>query len=145
LIDRDLILAKATTVDKHVNRVKDKVGMGKETFLHDMDLQEIVMFNLQTAIQNCIDIAAHIISEEGFGVPGSTSEMFYKLQENGFLNAELTEKMVNAVGFRNLLVHEYTKIDMEQVYETAQKDITDLTEYLKAIFKKTTTIRETDG
>jgi uncharacterized protein YutE (UPF0331/DUF86 family) len=145
LIDRDLILAKASAVDKHVNRIKDKVSIGKETFLRDIDLQEIVMFNLQTAIQNCIDIAAHIISEEGFGVPGSTTEMFYTLEENGFLNAELTEKMVNAVGFRNLVVHEYTRIDMEQVYEIAQEDITDLTEFLRSILKKTTASRETGG
>ena len=27
-------------------------------------------------------MAAHIISEEGFGVPGSTNEMFYLLEEN---------------------------------------------------------------
>ena len=136
MIDRDLILAKASAVEKHVNRVKDKVRIGKETFLHDIDLQEIVMFNLQMAIQNCVDIAAHIISEEGFGVPGSTSEMFYELEENGFLNVELTEKMVNAVGFRNLVVHEYTRIDMDQVFETAKNDVTDLNEYLRSIIKK---------
>jgi uncharacterized protein YutE (UPF0331/DUF86 family) len=129
-------LAKASSVEKHLKRVKDKVKIGQKTFLQDIDLQEIVMFNLQMAIQNCIDIAAHIISEEGFGVPGSTSEMFYELEENGYLNIELTEKMVKAVGFRNLVVHEYTRIDMEQVYETAQKDIADLNEYLKSIIKK---------
>ncbi len=88
------------------------------------------------AIQNCIDIAAHIISEEGFGVPGSTNEMFYILEENGYLDSELTEKMVKAVGFRNLIVHEYGKVELKQVFEVAQKDIKDLNEYLRSIFKK---------
>ncbi len=48
-----------------------------------------------------------IISEDGFGVAGSTNEMFYFLEENGYLDTDLTEKMVKAVGFRNLIVHEF--------------------------------------
>ena len=62
--------------------------------------------------------------------------MFYLLEENGFLHSELTEKIVKAVGFRNLIVHEYAKIDLEQVFEISQKDINDLNEYLKSIFDK---------
>lgn len=88
------------------------------------------------AIQNCIDIAAHIISEEGCGVPGSTNEMFYLLEERGYLDGSLTEKIVAAVGFRNLIVHEYVKVDLKLVFEVAQNDIEDLNEYLRSIFKK---------
>ncbi len=69
-------------------------------------------------------------------MPGSTNEMFYSLEENGYLGSELTEKMVKAVGFRNLIVHEYAKIELEQVFEISQEDINDLNEYLKSIFDK---------
>jgi uncharacterized protein YutE (UPF0331/DUF86 family) len=88
------------------------------------------------AVQNCIDIAAHIISEEGLGVPGSMSEMFYLLHENGYLDDNLIEKMVKAVGFRNLIIHEYGKIELEQVFEVAQENTDDLNEYLVAVFNK---------
>ena len=74
--------------------------------------------------------------DSGLGVPGSTNEMFYLLQENGNLDNEITEKMVKAVGLRNLVVHEYSRIDLDRIFEIAQKDITDLNEYLKAVFKK---------
>ena len=94
------------------------------------------MFNIQMAIQNCIDIAAHIISEEGFGIPDSTGDMFYLLEENNYLDNKITQKMVKAAGLRNLIVHEYAKIEAKQVFNIVQKDITDLNEYLKAIFKK---------
>ena len=43
------------------------------------------MLNLQQAIQNCIDIAAHIVAENDLGVPGSTAEMFYLLESSGCL------------------------------------------------------------
>jgi uncharacterized protein YutE (UPF0331/DUF86 family) len=136
LVDTDLILAKAGSVKRHLNRVFEKRNTDLRTFLKNIDIQESVLFNIQMAIQNCIDIAAHIISDEGFGVPGSTNEMFYLLEENGYLDNEITEKMVKAVGLRNLVVHEYSKIDLERIFEATQKDITDLNEFLKSIFKK---------
>jgi uncharacterized protein YutE (UPF0331/DUF86 family) len=136
VVDRDLILAKAGSVKRHLNRVFEKRNTDLRTFLKDIDIQESILFNIQMAVQNCIDIAAHIISDEGLGVPGSTNEMFYLLEENGYLNNEVTEKMVKAVGLRNLVVHEYGKVDLDRIFEVAQKDISDLNEYLKSIFKK---------
>ena len=136
MVDKDLILAKAGSVKSHLNRVFEKRDVELDNFIKDIDRQEIILFNIQTAVQNCIDIAAHIISEESFGVPGSTTEMLYILEKNGYLDNDLTQKMVKAVGFRNLIVHEYGKIELEQVYEIAQNDINDLNEYLKAIIKK---------
>jgi uncharacterized protein YutE (UPF0331/DUF86 family) len=136
LVDTDLILAKAGSVKRHLNRVFEKRNTDLGTFLKNIDIQESVLFNIQMAIQNCIDIAAHIISDEGLGIPGSTNEMFYLLEENGYLNNEITEKMVKAVGLRNLVVHEYSKIDLERIFEITQKDITDINEFLKSIFKK---------
>ena len=136
MVDKDLILAKAGSVKSHLNRVLEKRNVDLDNFIKDIDRQESILFNIQTAVQNCIDIAAHIISEESFGVPGSITEMLYILEKNGYLDNDLTQKMVKAVGFRNLIVHEYGKIELEQVYEIAQNDINDLNEYLKAIFKK---------
>ena len=136
MVDKDLILAKAGSVKSHLNRVLEKRNVDLDSFIKDIDRQESILFNIQTAVQNCIDIAAHIISEESFGVPGSITEMLYVLEKNGYLENDLTQKMVKAVGFRNLIVHEYGKIELEQAYEIAQNDINDLNEYLKAIFKK---------
>jgi uncharacterized protein YutE (UPF0331/DUF86 family) len=135
-VDRDLLLAKATSVRRHLNRVLEKRDVDFPTFSKDIDRQESILFNLQMAIQNCIDIAAHIIGEEGFGVAGSTNEMFYLLEENGFLDTKLTEKMVSAVGFRNLIVHEYSKVELKRVFEVAHNDIQDLNEFLKYIFRR---------
>ena len=136
MIDHDLILAKAGSVRRRLYRIAAKRQRDLESFKEDLDSQEIVLFNLQMAIQDCIDIAAHIISEEGWGVPGSTNEIFYLLEENDFMSRSLTEKMVKCVGFRNLLVHAYSKIEAERVFEIAQKDIHDLEAYLKALFKR---------
>jgi uncharacterized protein YutE (UPF0331/DUF86 family) len=136
MVDKDLIIAKASSVKRHLSRIKEKRDTDLETFLKDLDRQESILFNLQMSIQNCIDIAAHIISEEGVGVPGSTNEMFYLLEDNGYISVDITEKMVKAVGFRNFIVHEYGKVELKQVFEVAKKEIEDLEKYLLSIFLK---------
>ena len=85
------------------------------------------------AIQNCIDMAAHIVSEEGLGVAGSTNELFYLLEDQGIIDIGLTEKMIRAVGFRNLVVHEYGKVDLEVVFRVAHENVADLKEFARAL------------
>jgi uncharacterized protein YutE (UPF0331/DUF86 family) len=136
LIDKDILLSKADRVHRHVRRIKEKRPATLQEFFSALDLQDIVLFNLQMAIQNCIDMASHVISDEGLGMPGSTNEMFYMLQENGYVSRELAEKMVAAVGFRNLVVHEYAKLDLEEVYKISRDHTDDLLEFLKALFKR---------
>jgi len=136
MVDKDLILAKSGSVKRHIDRIKARSVADMATFQRDLDRQESIAFNMHLAIQNCMDIAAHIISEEGFGIPGSAGEMFFLLQENGFLSADLADKMVKAVGFRNLLVHEYEKIDLQRLHRAAEKNVDDLMEYLASVFSK---------
>ena len=136
MVDHDLILAKAGSIRRNLKRISEKGGVDLETFLADVDRQDVISFNLHLAIENCTDLAAHIISEEGLGVPGSASEMFYLLEENGYLSRSLTEKMIKAVGLRNLIVHEYDKIDLKRLFEIIHKDTKDINNYVASIFKK---------
>lgn len=76
MVDRDVIIAKAASVRFHLDRIAAKTNRGLDDFLCDVDRQDIVASNLHMAVESCIDIAAHIISENGWGVPGGASEMF---------------------------------------------------------------------
>ena len=136
MVDHDLIITKAGTAKAHLDRIADKVGTNLQLFIRDVDRQDIVAFNLHLAVENCIDIAAHIISENGWGVPGSASEMFYLLEEKGFVESALTERMIKAVGLRNLIVHEYGDIDLKRLFTIVREDLNDLTVFLSTVFRK---------
>lgn len=144
MVDHDLIIAKAGTIRRNLKRISEKGSVDLETFLEDIDRQEMISFNLHLAIENCTDLAAHIISEEDLGVPGSASEMFYLLEENGYLSRALTEKMIKAVGLRNLIVHEYDKVDLKRLFEIIRKDTKDINDFLASIFKKLRISEQTD-
>jgi len=120
-------------MQKHANRIKAKRNVGLQDFLQDLDRQESVLFNLQMAIQNCIDLAAHIVAEEGLGVAGSTNELLYLLEEQGYIGQDITERMIRAVGFRNLIVHEYGKLDLEMVFRVSHEDVEDLERFCREL------------
>ncbi len=133
MVIREVLYRKISAAERHLGRIREKQVVGLAEFLEDLDRQESLLFNLQMAIQNCIDIASHIVNEEGLGIAGSINELFYLLEERRILDRDLTERMVRAVGFRNLLVHEYGKVDLDIVYRVAQHDTRDLELFIKTI------------
>jgi uncharacterized protein YutE (UPF0331/DUF86 family) len=74
----------------------------------------------ENAIQACSDLAQHIATR-AFGYEGSTAkEAVRVLYREDVIDEETMETLVAAIGFRNVLAHEYGRVDTEEVYETLQ-------------------------
>lgn len=136
MVDRNILVAKIAAIEKCLGKVKEKRSASVAEFMINEDSQDIVLFNLMQAIQGCVDLAAHIVSDEGYGMAGSMNEFFYLLSGRNIISAELQEKLINAVGFRNLVVHEYAKLDLNQVYDIATNGIEDLEEFIGVIVRR---------
>ena len=133
LVDSSVILKKISHIRHNLSRLRGKGSISLDFFKEDLDVQDIVLHNLQLAVQGCIDIGSHIILDEGWGVAGSLNEIFYILQDKGVITHDLTEKMVSMVGFRNILVHEYEEVDLNIVYDILCSHLKDIDEYLLAV------------
>jgi uncharacterized protein YutE (UPF0331/DUF86 family) len=136
MVDSSIVTAKAAQIEKCLKRIRDKRPPALHQFLAEPDSQYIVMFNLLQALQGCIDLAAHVVSDEGFGMAGSMNEFFYLLQEQGVVPDDLTERMVRAVGFRNLCVHEYARRDLEKVYEISVQGVVDIEQFVGLMIQR---------
>lgn len=136
MVDRQIVIAKVALIEKAVARIRAKRPASLEQFMVEPDLQDIVMFNIIQALQGCIDLAAHVVSDEGYGMAGSMNEFFYLLEEQGVLPAGLVERMVLAVGFRNLCVHEYARLDLAKVYAISVSGITDIEEFIGLMLQR---------
>jgi len=110
-----------------------KADNSLDTLRNDIDLQDSVLHNLQLAIQGCIDIGSHIISDEGWGIAGSLGDILYTLRDRNVIEAELTERLVSMIGFRNILIHEYDDINIDIVYDVLQNRLKDIDQYLLSI------------
>jgi len=72
---------------------------------------------LQLAIESVFDIGTHCIAALGLPRPERYSEVLPALAEAGIIQRETALQLANLAGFRNLLVHDYTKIDRRRVHE----------------------------
>ena len=71
-----------------------------------------VKYLLVTTIEGCVDVAQHIASSENLGAPDSNADALRRLGGSaGVVEPDLAEKMALAVGFRNVLVHQYAQVD----------------------------------
>ena len=70
-----------------------------------------VKYLFVTTIEGCIDVAQHICSSEGYGAPDTNADAIRRLARHGAIDADLAETLARAVGFRNVLVHQYTTVD----------------------------------
>jgi len=63
------------------------------------------------ACETAIDLANHVIRVRKLGIPVSSADTFELVQAEGVINPELADHLKKMVGFRNTVIHQYTKID----------------------------------
>jgi len=74
----------------------------------------------ENAIQACADLAKHVATRD-FGWDGSSSkEAITVLANEGVIEETTADTLVSAIGFRNVLAHEYGKVDAVEVFDTLQ-------------------------
>jgi len=133
--DKDILIAKIGTIKRCLNRIKIVTELNPDK-IDDYDKQDVFVLNLQRTVQACIDIANHIIAEDGLGVPDSIRQSFEILCENKIIDFEILDKMKKMVSFRNICVHEYRELDINILKSILKNNLTDIELYYKNIAAK---------
>ncbi len=131
-MNSDLILSKLQSLSRCIARIESKIS---DNFFMNLDSQDIVLLNLQRAIQISIDIGAIILKEENKELPSTRSEIFLSLYDQNIISSELAESLRKSVGFRNLAVHEYSKVELEKVYSISKTELHIFLEYGKVVYE----------
>lgn len=85
------------------------------------------------AIECVIDLGNHIISDMNYRKPESSRDIFLVLYENKVINDKLKNNLCNMVSFRNILVHDYLKLDRGIVYDIVMDRLGDIKSFVKVI------------
>ena len=136
MVKKAVIGRKVDIIEGHLRRIKSLPAHSSEEFKSNTMVQDVLLFNLTQAVQNCIDIVTHIVSDEGWGIPGTQSEMFELLKDKGVISGELVEKLIAMVGFRNRVIHEYERLNMDIVYDIWQNRIKDIERFCLAVVER---------
>jgi len=91
---------------------------------------------LERIISRAIDINEHIIREQGdlaISPPKDYRETFIRLAELDIYPKDFADEIAKSVGTRNILVHEYDKVDYQRVYDSVKSCLKDYHAYLSYI------------
>jgi uncharacterized protein YutE (UPF0331/DUF86 family) len=104
---------------------------------NDADVQDIVVLNLSRAVQLCVDMATHVLSTTGASVPETMGEAFRQMAARHLLDGDLAERLTKAVGFRNIAVHSYERINWAIVHAIATRHLDDFRAFATAVVETT--------
>lgn len=134
MVDRDIIFAKVGSIQRCLKRIED-VTKGDPEAIEDLNVEEIVILNLQRSIQSAVDLAAHIVADEGWGMPRELRENFDLISKNRVITKDLTKRLRKMVGFRNIAVHEYETISTEILKSILRHHLKDLEEFYMSVLR----------
>lgn len=132
-MDTMIIHTKLDSLHRCLQRIQSKTPGSLESLARDLDLQDIITLNLSRAVQVCVDIAAHLITDFDVPPPSSMAESFDKLAQVGVIPASLSDRMKKTVGFRNITIHEYEKIDWLIVFKIITEHLHDFSDYARVV------------
>lgn len=133
MVNQAIILRKISIIRECLSKLEKNRATALDAFLKDSDVQDIVLHNLLLALQASIDLGAHIVADEGWGVPGSQAEIFSIFKDKGIISEDLLKEMIPATGLRNILIHEYGEVNLSIVHNVINEKIKFIDEYLKRI------------
>jgi uncharacterized protein YutE (UPF0331/DUF86 family) len=131
----DVTLNKATSIERCLQRILEEYAGDDKNLFTNQTKQDAIVLNLQRACETAIDLAMYVVNQRRLGVPQESRDAFTLLQTAGILPADLATRMQKMVGFRNVAVHEYTRLNLDVVHAIIGKQLDDFRTFSSTIVK----------
>lgn len=110
----DVLLNKKAGIERCVAQARRYYDGGSDIpFAEDHLRQDAIAMNLQRLCELAIDMANHLVRAKKLGLPQDSRDGFELLRQAGIIDEPMCVVMKSMVGFRNVLVHEYRKLELE--------------------------------
>jgi uncharacterized protein YutE (UPF0331/DUF86 family) len=126
MVDPNTFASKLKELTDLISRLRSLRPEDAEILTNDRDTRELVAYNLVLAVQAGLDIASHLIADEGWEPAATASESFQILAQHGVITNATAAVMGKAAGLRNLLVHTYSKAVPVRIHAAATSGLADL-------------------
>jgi uncharacterized protein YutE (UPF0331/DUF86 family) len=131
----DVLANKAAVIERCMARISEEYFGHELEFETDFKLQDSIILNIQRACEAAIDMGMRLVKIRQLGIPQSTRDIFVMLEAANVINSSLSKSLQAMVGFRNIAVHDYQKMNLEIVRHLIQKDIKELSTFAEIALK----------
>ena len=129
MVDQQKLSSRLSALEGYLTELRSFHACSREQFLEEPALHHLAERYLHLACESVLDIAHHVIADQGYPQAGSYRDSIEVLEKEGLIGPDLSERLKRWMGFRNVLVHLYLEIDHGRVYDAIQEELGDLEEF----------------
>lgn len=129
----EIILNKKISIERCIQQIQVYYGLDNDQpFATDYLKQDAIGMNLQRACELSLDIANHLIKVNKLGLPQDSKDSFALLHQAKLITAQQMKALQAMVGFRNILVHNYQKLNLDIMVDVVENHLQDLLDFANA-------------
>ncbi|WP_055669773.1 type VII toxin-antitoxin system HepT family RNase toxin [Desnuesiella massiliensis] len=129
MVKRDVIISRLDKLNEYIKYLNSVKNIDKDKYLKEPMIYGSSERFLHLSIECVLDIANHLISDLNFRRPESNRDIFEILYENRVIDELLKNSLCNMASFRNILVHDYLKLNRGIVYDIIINSLKDIEKF----------------
>jgi len=136
--DRDELInrrdEKIKQIEEFMENLESTFPIGYEEYINDFKIRAIWERYFEKIIEAVVDLALIVIRYYEFEKPEDEESSFYILRDNDIISDSLADRLRAAKGMRNIIAHEYGKVDDNLVYESVNNELfEDVNEFIEKV------------
>jgi len=134
MVNPDTINERLSEMRENLLLLQELSSIPLDKFCKDPKIFKLAERCLEVSIQCILDICHHIIVDNDWSRPRDNKEVFRIVASKEIIPEDFAKKIEPMAGLRNILAHEYLKIDPNILHNNL-KNIQDFQEFQKYIVK----------
>ena len=133
MTDVGLVLHKLQRLKEQVTLARARRPAVADALSQDLVLRDALALAFMVAVQEAIDIAYHIVADEGWGIPDSHLGAFDMLATRRVVASTLATELSTAASMRNRIAHGYASVDHQRLWHELPSGLRALEEFAAAV------------
>lgn len=128
---------KIKEIEDYLGQLLDILPKNFQEYIVNYEKKAACERYFEKIVEALVDLAFIVIKEKKFKIPEDDIKAFFVLVDENIIEEKLAERLREAKGMRNIIVHEYGKINDELVFyaiaEELEKDVVEFLEKIKKL------------
>ena len=112
------ITDKIREIEDYLEKLTEIIPKEVEEYKKDHKTKAACERYFEKIVEVVIDLSFLIVKEKSLKIPEDSEGVFDVLKEENIISEKLAEKLKDAKGMRNIISHQYGKVDDEIVFES---------------------------
>ncbi len=133
MVRTDVVGRKVDRAAAWLDDASKRFAQSAEDLESEIENRDLATFYLFLAIQECMDLCSHWLSDAGWGAADDAATAFKVLAERGAIDLELAQQLAGAVGLRNRIAHGYGTVDHSRIRSEFPEGVAALRRFLDRV------------